>query len=157
MTQAEGGVAGNRALSVEDARNANRRHVQLPSPAPLRSFRAPAVLQPGVRPDGLLFRPFCPSLVVIDNFNVRRAGRLIGPFKTDSPPVVDPDTVLSLSIANQRLKTIAGQGPKILQSRGRFQSIQLQPRRPPESGKSLYSPARGEVSRALVAPAGDQS
>src|SRR5437899_5701985 len=95
-------------------------------------------------------------LVVVNNFDVRWPGRLVRPFKTDSPLIVDPDTVLSLSITNQRLKTIAGQRGKILHSSSRLQSIQLQPRRSLDSGKCLHSLAGGEVSRALVSMADDQ-
>ena len=38
-------------------------------------------------------------LVVIDNFDIYRPGRAIGPLKADSPLVVDADAVLALPIA----------------------------------------------------------
>jgi hypothetical protein len=83
----------------------------------------------------------------MDNFDVRWPWRLVRPFKTDSPLIVDPDTVLSLSVTNQRLKTIARQRGKILQSRSRLQSIQFQPRRSLDSGKGL---TRLPAAKSLV-------
>ena len=45
------------------------------------------------------------SPVIIDDLDVRRARRSIRPLKTNTPLVVDPDAVLPLAIALQRLET----------------------------------------------------
>jgi len=44
--------------------------------------------------------PWC-LLVVIDNLDVDRAGRAVGPLKADPPLVIDTDAVLALPIALQ--------------------------------------------------------
>ena len=45
-------------------------------------------------------------LVIIDNFNIDWARRTFRPVETDSPLVVDPNTVLPFPIPLQRLKTV---------------------------------------------------
>jgi hypothetical protein len=64
--------------------------------------------------------------VVIDDFNIHGARRSVGPFKTYPPLVIDADAVLASPVAFQCLKSVARQGSKIPDSRGRFQAIKLQ-------------------------------
>ena len=45
-------------------------------------------------------------LVIIDKFNIDRTRRAFGPLETDSPLVVDPNTVLPFPIPLQPFKTI---------------------------------------------------
>ena len=47
-------------------------------------------------------------LVIVDNFNVRRARRAIGPLEADSPLIVDADTELALAVAAQRSNRLPG-------------------------------------------------
>jgi hypothetical protein len=61
--------------------------------------------------------------MVIDNFDIDRARRVVGPFKADPPLVIDPDAVLALPIALQCFQPIAGQGGEIFQVRRRVQSF----------------------------------
>jgi hypothetical protein len=75
--------------------------------------------------------------VVIDNFDVDRAGRAFGPLKADPPLVIDPDAVLALSIALQSFQPVAGQGGEIFQAHCRVQSFQPRLGLTCETGKFL--------------------
>ena len=61
--------------------------------------------------------------MVIDNLHVMRAVRF--PAKADPPLVVDPDAVLSLAPALQRLKAVAGRHPQLFQFHRRIQHFQF--------------------------------
>jgi hypothetical protein len=64
-------------------------------------------------------------LVIVNNLNLRWTGRVIRPLETNSPRIVDPKAVLSLSVAAQRLKAIAGQYRQIFQRCGGFVTVQF--------------------------------
>ena len=53
----------------------------------------------------------------------------ISPQKTNSPLVIDTDTMLSLAVTLQRLKPVRGWKPKILQPNGRVDRIEPHERR----------------------------
>lgn len=52
--------------------------------------------------------------MIIDNFHVVRSS--VSPAETDSPLTVDPDAVLSLSIASKSFKLITGRDRQFRQS-----------------------------------------
>jgi hypothetical protein len=73
---------------------------------------------------------------IVDNFNVERVPVL--PTEADSPSVVYPDAVLSLSVLFQRLETIARGHGQIPQNSRAMQIKQLPPRRSLKSSESCY-------------------
>src|SRR5258708_1026070 len=95
------------------------------------------------------------SSVIIDDLDVRRAGRSIRPFKTDAPLIVDPDSVLTLPIALQRFEPVTGQRRQIIQDVRGFKAIELEPSGPLDAGKRFHAFAGREVSRSLIAEAND--
>ena len=66
--------------------------------------------------------------MIVNNFDVHWTRRLAGPLETNPPLIIDTDAVLTLAISQQRFKTIAGQGRKVSQRRGRLQTVELQTR-----------------------------
>ena len=68
--------------------------------------------------------------MVIDDFNVGRTAR--GPSETDPKLLIDSDTELTLPVAFQGLKTVAGRDPEVLQVVGLVQLIQSTPSPGPE-------------------------
>jgi len=56
-----------------------------------------------------------PVLVVVNDLNVLRSRR--GPAEADAPLVVDADAVLTLAVALERLKSIAGRRTQELKCR----------------------------------------
>lgn len=95
--------------------------------------------------------------MIVNNLHVRRPWRSIEPLEANPPLVVDANAVLSLATANQRLKTIAGQGGQVAKRRGGFEAVELQPSGTLKPGKSFDPLSGSEVSRPLVAVADDHS
>src|SRR6516165_8982206 len=85
----------------------------------LSSFNSSARCSPGC----IGVRATLCLLVVIDNFDIYRPGRAIGPLKADSPLVVDTEAALTLPSALQCYKPVAGQSGEIFQARRRFQAL----------------------------------
>ncbi len=69
---------------------------------------------------------FYGSVVLVHDFHV--FGTPVRPDETNSVLVVDPNAVLTISVAPQSLQAIAWRHPKILQPLYRFQDLQLAPR-----------------------------
>lgn len=67
-------------------------------------------------------------LVIINDLYVLRAH--LGPDKADAPLVVDPNAVLTLSVAAERLQPIAGRDAKIRESDRGIEEHELPQRRP---------------------------
>lgn len=61
-----------------------------------------------------------------------RVGTIGRPDETDPILIVDPDAMLTGTVARQRLETIPRRDTKVLQSRSRVQLLQLPPGNPPE-------------------------
>ena len=99
----------------------------------------------------------CHVLLLSDSPRFRRSSVLVivRPLKTDPPLIVDPDAVLALAIARQRLETVSWQCCQVLKEMGGFDTIELESGRPLNPGECLYPFAGGEVSRSLVAIADD--
>src|ERR1700679_2482601 len=89
-------------------------------------------------------------LVVIDDFNVRRAGFAFGPSETNSPLIVDADAVFAAAIAFQRFKAIAGQSGQIGKRYSGFETIQLQSCRAIKAGEGFDSSSSVELGCLLV-------
>ena len=53
--------------------------------------------------------------VIIDDFNIGRAGRAVGPFEADPPLVVDTNAVLPFTVTAQGFETVARQTFQVLQ------------------------------------------
>ena len=67
-----------------------------------------------------------PTLVVIDNFNIRRTEGAFWPFEANTPLIVDTDAVLAFPAALQGLEPVSRQNDKVPESHGRFEPVQLQ-------------------------------
>src|SRR5262245_34736536 len=89
-------------------------------------------------------------LVIVNNFDGRRAGRTVGPLEADPPLVIDADAVLPLAVSGQRFKTVTGQRGEVLQRNGGFQTVQFEARGSFDAGEGFDSFAVGEVSGPLV-------
>jgi hypothetical protein len=76
--------------------------------------------------------------VVIDYFNFGWAKRTIWPLETNSPLIVDANALPSLAISCERLKPVSRKSSKILERGRRIATIELESRRPLESGEGLY-------------------
>jgi len=61
----------------------------------------------------------------IDDLDVGRTGRPTRPLEADSPLIVNPNTVLSTSVALQCLKPVSRQCAKVLELDSRFQTIEF--------------------------------
>lgn len=72
-------------------------------------------------------------IMVVDNLNVRWTRRTRKPLEADAPLIVDADAVLTLPVALQYLKSIAGQGGKICEFHSCFQAVQ------PEASSTCHS------------------
>lgn len=62
-------------------------------------------------------------LVVVDDFDGFRAG--VGPLKTNPILLVDPDAMLTLSVAFERFQAVSRRNPQILKSFDRVQLLEL--------------------------------
>ena len=93
--------------------------------------------------------------MVINDLNIYRAGRSGWPFEAYPPPVIDTDAVLAFAVAFQRFKAVAGQRRKILECRGRFQTVKLQEGGPLNAGKGFDPFAGSKVEGAPVPIADD--
>jgi hypothetical protein len=80
--------------------------------------------------------------MIIDDFDILNAG--IGPSETHSELIVDPDTVLSLSIAFQGLQTIPGRNTKVIQTTRNLQLTKLAAGHRGKIGKTPYRIAFGK-------------
>lgn len=72
-------------------------------------------------------------LVIVHDLHIRWTRRSVRPLETDSPLIVDPDTVLALAVASEGLEAITGQRGKVSHGGGRLHAIQLQTGGPLES------------------------
>jgi hypothetical protein len=68
--------------------------------------------------------------MVVHNLNIDRT--MFRPREADAELIVDPDTMLALSVTAQLLKAVSRWGPHVLERRGPVQLIQLPPRDPPQ-------------------------
>jgi hypothetical protein len=92
--------------------------------------------------------------VIVDNLNV--LGNAISPDKTDSPPVVDSDAALTISIRGQSLEPVPGNRGEVFQffrvvEYSQFSSRDLRDisKLPaPRAMKQLLGCLRAEVSRS---------
>jgi hypothetical protein len=64
-------------------------------------------------------------LVIVNNFNIRRAWHRIRPLEANAPLVIYSNAVLTLTIATQVLETISWQYSQIPKVRRRVQSIEF--------------------------------
>jgi hypothetical protein len=63
--------------------------------------------------------------VIVDDLNIRRA--FFGPPETNPPLVINPDGMLAPSIPRQRLQSITGRNPQVIELLGSFKRFQLPP------------------------------
>ena len=61
--------------------------------------------------------------MIVNDFDVK--GVQAGPVEADAELVIDPDRVLSFSIASERFQAIAGNSGKIRQSSGGMEMVEL--------------------------------
>jgi len=62
-------------------------------------------------------------LMIIDDLNFSRAGRLFGPREANPPLVINADAVLALPVTFERFKPVTRQSCKVFQTRGCIQSV----------------------------------
>src|SRR5208283_1041455 len=94
--------------------------------------------------------PYRCSLVIVDNFYVRRANSPVRPCKADSPLIVNTNAVLALAIPRQGFEAVAGEHRKIPNRGSSLQTVELQARRSFEPRESLDPFPGGEVPGPLV-------
>lgn len=72
---------------------------------------------------------------------------MVGPFETNPPLIVNPDAVLTLAVAKQGLKTIAGQCAQVSQRCGCLEAIEFQAceRAKPENALTHFPAAKSPV------------
>ena len=90
------------------------------------------------------------SSVVINDLNIDRAKRALGPFETNPPLLVDPNAVLTLAITFKRFQTVARQIQVSERSRG-VKLVKLHLRLTLEPREGLDSFASSELAGTLVA------
>jgi hypothetical protein len=116
----QGGIWRNSAALVNDFRNARHRDMKIerePVHAELKrlhELRAQNFAGMNGRKALLSFSHEYP-LVIVDDLNV--AGVPLAPDEAETPPIVDPDAVLSLSVAVQRFQTISRRRHQVSQFR----------------------------------------
>jgi hypothetical protein len=86
--------------------------------------------------------------VVINYSNV--PGIALTPFKADAPAVIDANTILSISIANQCLQVVRWWDAQVLQTPGDFKLAKFTERRPLTGREPLY-PAMIEKRLSIFA------
>ena len=91
--------------------------------------------------------------MVIDYLNIRRAGCVLRPIKTNPPLHVDADAELTAPVASQGFKAVAGQSPQVLDAGRGFQNFKAFPRLPVESLKLPDERAIGKSFGPFVAVA----
>ena len=75
--------------------------------------------------------------VVVDDLNILRAR--IGPSEKDPVLVIDPDTVLPLSVATKRLESIPRWDSQVIENRCGVQGVVLPGRLAPHCGRQTLS------------------
>src|SRR6516164_3424334 len=94
-------------------------------------------------------------LVIVNYLDIRRTGRICGPFKANPPTVIDANAVLTLAVSLQCLQTVAGQRGQVAQGNRGIQLVQLKKGGALNSGESLDALTGGELSSSLVPIADD--
>jgi hypothetical protein len=90
----------------------------------------------------------CSSMVVHD-LDVGRPGSSTWPLEADPPLLVDPDAVLTFSVAFQGLEAIASDVPQVLQAVCRVQDLQPAPR---SARKAVKGGHRDPIERLRSVP-----
>jgi hypothetical protein len=70
--------------------------------------------------------------VIIDNFNIRWAGLIVGPLKANAPLLVDPDGTLPLAVSLQSFEAIGVERGEIARRLGGVENTQTLLGLPPE-------------------------
>jgi len=73
--------------------------------------------------------------MIVYNFNVRRAGCILRPFKANPPLHVDADAELPGPVAFKAFKAVAGQSPQVLETCRGVQYFETLPGLPVETLK----------------------
>src|SRR5258708_5804307 len=74
-----------------------------------------------------------PSLMVVDDLDIRGARSAWTPFETNTPLLVDANGILPCPIAFERFQAIVRQCPQVGKRRGGIQYVQTLPALPTES------------------------
>ncbi len=115
LTEAQGGVRGQVPLACEDLVQPVRRN--LDDVRELLCCEVEILQLVGEDFSGVDWcasqSNFLSLLVVIRNFNIRRAGRIFRPFKTRAPPVIDPDRILPLAVSRKGFEPVRFERGKI--------------------------------------------
>ena len=88
--------------------------------------------------------------MVVNDFDVVRPCRAVGPFETNPPLVVDADAVLALAIVFEGLETVSRQGSEVADGGCRFEAVEFQAGGPLNAGEVSYAPASGKSSSAFI-------
>jgi hypothetical protein len=87
-------------------------------------------------------------LVVVHDFNV--IGVALTPIKTDSPLIIDPDRILSATIAQKLLQSISRDPSNLIESRSRVQSDKFLQCSALHVGRKASAGPTGEEFRRLL-------
>ena len=95
--------------------------------------------------------------MIIRNLNLQRPTHIGWPVKANPPLQVYADDELPNPVATQRLQTIAGHGPQIVQTGGGSQNLQPLPPLPLKALKFSHRLAIGKTLGAPIAVTQDQT
>ena len=156
VRQAQRGISGDGALAVQNQRHTIRGHLD-PACELGRAYVPGAQFCGEVLPRMDRDRRHVPSRTGIDEFHLRRSGRSVWPFKTNSPLLVDSDRILSAAFGLEGLKAVALQGCQVVERANRPQPVKLEPRGPLNAGQRLETFPGGASSRAFAPIANDHA
>src|SRR5438132_14139854 len=89
--------------------------------------------------------------VVVNNLDVRWAGRILGPLKTDAPLTIDTNGMLPLAVSLQGFQTVGVERGKVAQRRSGIENAQTLLGLSPEPLPLADLLASRETLRVLVA------
>lgn len=157
MRQPQRRIARDGALSIQDLRNAIRRHPQLPCQrSRAHSELAQFLSQMLPRMYSCQSHNRAPFSMVINNFKVLGSTGSIRPFEADTPLAVNSNAVLAFPVSLQTLKSVPRQTRQVSQRHCGLQPIKLHPGRVLDSRKSLHPPPGGKLFGPLASIAPDR-
>jgi hypothetical protein len=95
--------------------------------------------------------------MVVNNLDIKWAGRASGPLKTDPPLIVDANAVLALTVTFQRFESVTRQRTNIFKLNSCFQAIKLEPGSAFNSRECFDSFTGREVSGPPIPVADDHT
>lgn len=95
--------------------------------------------------------------MIVDDFDIRRAGGVGGPFEAEAPLLVDANRILPRPVSPERFQAIARQRRQIVERCGGIQYVEAFPALAREALERAHEFAVGELFRASVPVAQDHA